>query len=67
MASYIRAHAIIAKTVTYSMMHVTVAVGVAYVLSGSWAVALSIGLIEPMVQTCTFYLHERSWRKFLKV
>lgn len=66
MTAYVRAHATIAKTITYSMLHVTVAVTVAYVLSGSLAIALSIGLIEPMVQTCTFYFHERSWKKFLK-
>jgi uncharacterized membrane protein len=65
MAAYIRAHATVAKTITYSMMHVTVAVIVAYILSDSLAIALSIGLIEPMVQTCTFYFHERGWKKFL--
>ena len=65
MTSYIRAHATVAKTMTYSMVHVSVAITVAYVLSGSLAVALSIGLIEPMVQTCTFYFHERGWKKFL--
>ena len=65
MASFVRAHATIAKTVTYSMMHVVVAVTVAYLLSGSFAVALSIGLIEPLVQTFTFYFHERGWKKFL--
>ena len=65
MAGYIRAHATVAKTITYSMMHVTVAVIVAYLLSDSLAIALSIGLIEPMVQTCTFYFHERGWKKFL--
>ncbi len=67
MTTFIRAHSTIAKTITYSMLHVTVAVIVAYALSGNWAVALSIGLIEPMVQTCTFYFHERSWKRFLKV
>ena len=65
MTNYIRSHATVAKTVTYSMTHVTVAITVAYVLSGSWTVALSIGLIEPMVQTFTFYFHERGWKKFL--
>ncbi|MFZ4126153.1 MAG: DUF2061 domain-containing protein [Rickettsiales bacterium] len=67
MAEFIRSHATVAKTITYSMTHVTVAVSVAYALSGSLAVALSIGLIEPMVQTFTFYFHERGWKKFLKV
>lgn len=51
----------IAKTMTYCMMHITVATIVAYVLSGNWAVALSIGLIEPFVQTFVFYFHETAW------
>lgn len=66
MAQFVRAHATVAKTITYSITHVTVAVCVAYVLSGSLTVALSIGLIEPMVQTFTFYFHERGWKKFLR-
>ena len=67
MAAYIRSDAVVAKTVSYGVMHVCVAVTVAYVLSGNLAIALTIGLIEPMVQTCTFYFHERGWRKFLGV
>lgn len=51
------------KTLTYSIMHVTVATIVAYVLSGSLYVALSIGLIEPMVQTVFFFCHEHVWNK----
>ncbi|MES2984677.1 MAG: DUF2061 domain-containing protein [Pseudomonadota bacterium] len=65
MVALIRKHPVLAKTATYSMTHVTVAITVAYVLSGNFAVALSIGLIEPMVQTFTFYFHERGWKKFL--
>lgn len=51
----------IAKTMTYCCMHITVATLVAYALSGNWAVALSIGLIEPFVQTFVFYFHETAW------
>lgn len=51
------------KTVTYSMMHMAVAITVAYILSGSWVVALSIGLIEPLVQTCFYHMHEIAWGK----
>lgn len=56
-------HALYAKTFTYCLMHMLVAVTVAYMLSGSWAVALSIGLIEPLVQTGFFHLHERLWSR----
>lgn len=51
----------IAKTSTYCVLHITVATAVAYALSGNWHVALGIGLIEPLVQTGVFYLHETAW------
>ena len=51
------------KTATYSVMHVCVATLVAYALSGSLVVALGVGLIEPMVQTVFFYMHERVWER----
>ena len=51
------------KTMTYSLMHLTVAVSVAYALTGNLAVALGIGLIEPAVQTFAYSLHERAWAK----
>lgn len=51
------------KTITYGLMHICVATCLAYVISGSWAVALSIGLLEPMVQTVFFYMHERVWER----
>lgn len=51
----------VVKTMTYCAMHITVATMVAYALSGNWKVALSIGLIEPFVQTFVFYFHETAW------
>lgn len=51
----------LAKTGTYCILHITVATAVAYALSGDWRVALAIGLIEPVVQTAVFYMHETAW------
>lgn len=51
------------KTITYSLMHLTVAMAVAFALTGNWHAALAIGLIEPMVQTLAYTLHERAWAK----
>lgn len=51
------------KTLTYSMMHFTVAISVAFALTGSWQAALAIGLIEPLVQTLAYTLHENAWAK----
>lgn len=52
-----------AKTVTYCLMHFTVAITVAFLLSGDWAIALSIGIVEPLVQTFCYNFHERAWNK----
>ena len=35
----------IAKTGSYSAMHLTVAIAVAYVLTGDWRIALGIGIV----------------------
>lgn len=51
------------KTFTYALMHLLVAMGVAFALTGSWAAALAIGLIEPTVQTVAYTLHERAWAR----
>lgn len=49
------------KPVTYSIMHLAVAVAVAYALTNDWRIALGVGLIEPMVQTLAYMLHEKAW------
>lgn len=52
------------KTISYAVMHMTVAIIVAYVLSGSWKIALAIGLVEPCVQTFAYFFHEKFWHKY---
>lgn len=52
------------KTITYALMHLVVAMGVAYALTGSWTAALAIGLIEPAVQTVAYSFHERGWARW---
>lgn len=51
------------KTCTYGLMHLTVAIIVAYALTRDWRVALAVGIVEPIVQTFAFALHERLWSK----
>ncbi len=51
------------KTATYATMHLTVAIAVAYALTRDWRIALAVGIVEPMVQTVAFNLHERVWSK----
>lgn len=52
-----------AKTLTYAVAHVAVATTVAWILTDNFAAALGIGLIEPIVQTGVFALHEHLWER----
>jgi len=61
MSRFVFQHETLAKTVTYCIMHFVVAIAVAYLISRDWAIALSIGIIEPLVQTGFFNMHERKW------
>lgn len=56
-------HKTLIKTLSYAIMHMTFAIIVAFILSGSWQVALAIGLVEPCVQTVAFFFHEKIWHK----
>jgi uncharacterized membrane protein len=49
------------KPLTYSVMHLVVAVSVAFALTGDWRIALGVGIIEPMVQTVAYVFHEKAW------
>ena len=51
------------KTASYCAMHFTVAILVAYALTRNWGVALAVGVVEPLVQTAFFALHEKLWSK----
>ena len=51
------------KSVSYGVMHVTVAVLVAFALTRDWRLALAVGTIEPLVQTVFFTLHDQVWRR----
>lgn len=52
------------KTLSYGAMHMSIAILVAFLLSGNWRIAFAIGLIEPCVQTIAFFFHERAWHRF---
>ncbi len=51
------------KTLSYSVMHLTVAITVAYALTQDWRAALAIGMIEPIFQTMAFAIHEKVWAR----
>lgn len=52
-----------AKTASWSLVHMLVAIVVTYALTRNWAAALAVGMVEPIFQTIAFALHERAWAK----
>lgn len=52
------------KTASFASLHFSVGFGVTYALTGSVAIATGVALIEPLVNTVVFFVHERVWRRF---
>jgi uncharacterized membrane protein len=57
------ARSIAMKTLTYGTMHFGVAFATAWALTGSVRLAGAIALVEPVVQTGAYVLHERAWER----
>lgn len=51
------------KTASYYVVHLVVAAGVAYAVTGDAVAALTLSLLEPTVQMLFFFLHEKIWEK----
>lgn len=51
------------KTLSFASIHFTVAFGVGYLISGSWAVGGAIALVEPMCNTVAYFFHEKLWER----
>ena len=54
----------LAKTGTFATVHFTVAFSIAYLLTGSVAIAGALALLEPLANTVAYLLHERAWARF---
>jgi len=53
-----------AKTISFAILHFTVAFTVGYLLTGSAMVGGLLAIIEPACNTVVFYFHEKAWKKF---
>lgn len=51
------------KTGSYYLTHILVAAGVAYAVTGDLWAALTLSLLEPSVQACVYFFHERAWAR----
>ena len=51
------------KTLSYYIMHITVAMLVAYAVTGNFWMAVTLSLLEPTVQAFAFFFNEKDWNK----
>ena len=51
------------KTLSYYIMHITVAMVVGYIVTGNIWMAITLSLVEPTVQAVAYFIHERIWEK----
>ncbi len=53
------------KTVTFAIMHMLVAFGVVYLMTGSAAIGGAVALVEPAVNTIAYFFHEKVWERWI--
>lgn len=53
----------LSKTLSFLVLHLLVGFSVAYLFTGSLALASGIALVEPLVNAVVFFFHERAWEK----
>jgi uncharacterized membrane protein len=50
-----------AKTLSFAAVHMSVAFGVGYAMTGSLAVGGALALVEPLANTVVYFFHDRAW------
>jgi uncharacterized membrane protein len=51
------------KTISFALMHFSVAFGVTYALTGDVLIGSAVALVEPAVNTVGYHIHERVWER----
>lgn len=51
------------KIASYGVMHLVVAVLVAFAITRDWKLALAVGVVEPFFQTIAYSIHDRVWHR----
>ncbi|MEK8046779.1 DUF2061 domain-containing protein [Ideonella margarita] len=52
-----------AKSAAFGVMHVGIAFGVGYALTGSFAIAGALTIVEPLCNTVAHYFFDRWWSR----
>lgn len=50
------------KTISFAIIHFTVAFTVGYLITGSVLFSSALALIEPAINTVAYYFHEKVWK-----
>lgn len=51
------------KTISFAIVHFTVAFSLVYLMTGSFMTGGLVAVIEPCVNTLAFHLHEKVWNR----
>ena len=51
------------KIASYGVMHLGVAILVAFAITRDWRLALAVGMVEPVFQTLAYSIHDRVWHR----
>jgi uncharacterized membrane protein len=54
------------KTFTWRMIATTTSITIAYFITGSFEIGFTIGVIETIVKSLLYFLHEKYWEKNIK-
>ncbi|SNY50701.1 Uncharacterized membrane protein [Arsukibacterium tuosuense] len=51
------------KTITFALMHFTIAFGVTYAITGDLVLGGLVAVIEPAANTVAYFFHEKIWQR----
>ena len=51
------------KTISFAVMHFSIAFSVAWLLTGDVLIGGALALIEPAINTVAYYFHDRLWER----
>lgn len=51
------------KTISFGIMHISVAFLVIWAITGDWRLGGITAMVEPLINTLAYHVHEKVWRK----
>ncbi|MHA7835332.1 MAG: DUF2061 domain-containing protein [Algiphilus sp.] len=52
------------KTLSFALVHMTVAFSVVYLMTGNWLAGGAVALVEPACNTVAYAMHEKAWARW---